>query len=636
LARLTPKQKDTAAIIRVLVGSILCALCLLQLGLLVFVVARRVAYPFDLEWMEGGMLVHALRSMKGQPLYGPPSLEFVPYLYTPFYPAVVAALAKVVGLGYTVGRGVSLLALATLLGLSGKVARKEGAPLVVALVPPALIAAAYPFTGAWYDIVRNDTLALCLMLAGLYLIVYHHGRAWVVGLAGGLLGLAFLTKQTASAFLLAGAMGVLLLRWRTLPAYILGAGVVLGAVGGWLQTSSQGWFWVYIYRLHQNHDFYAQRAFVETPERLLRHEPVTLLGLVLLFALLLTARRLRRTGLFWTLVALAGVGISCVGFGTQWAFVNAFIPGVVFPAVALGALLGAACKAWCQAEASQNPAEVEGSAESANGRQTKADGSPVECRHASAHGDTENAEGRLAHAEASPAPADGDGSLAKAESRLADPAQRPASAKGSLAGAAANPAKADRSPTLAKSSLDCARRSRPAKLVVLALALAVGAQLGLRFYDPRPYLPTERSRQAGERLIERLRRVEGPVFIPDHPFYAVRAGKEPHFHRMGLWDVRRAGYGFPRGLEEAIRTQRFRLVVMDSRTQWHQWPGLRQYYRIVDVAHSEDMPHVYSGAGAATEGVRPLLFPQFFMEPMPKEEAPGGRPAQPLRYEDSP
>ncbi len=29
----------------------------------------RIGYPFDLEWMEGGMLLHGLRVMEGQLVY---------------------------------------------------------------------------------------------------------------------------------------------------------------------------------------------------------------------------------------------------------------------------------------------------------------------------------------------------------------------------------------------------------------------------------------------------------------------------------------------------------------------------------------------------------------------------------------
>ncbi|MBI5480923.1 MAG: glycosyltransferase family 39 protein [Deltaproteobacteria bacterium] len=515
---------------------LLALACLGQLALLAYVLWRRAGYPFDLEWMEGGMLVHSWRIMKGQPLYGPPSVDFVSYLYTPLYPAVVAALGKLVGLHYVLGRLVSIASLGVVMVLGYRAARREGAPVAVALVPAGLLAAAFPFCGAWYDVVRNDSLFLALVTGGLYLVAYHHGDLARVALAGVIMGLALLTKQTASAFIVCASLGLLLFRWRSLPLFLLTAGATLGLIGGLLQRSSGGWFWTYIYRLHQNHDFYAKRAFLDTPLILLKHEPITLGLLVALFVLLIVRRHLTRTTFFWALVAGAGLAISCVGFGTQWAFANAFIPGVAFPALALATLAGRAYAA----------PQAEGT-------------------------------GRA--------------------------------------------------------------------LFAAAGALLLTAQLAVRVYDPRPFLPTAQSRAAGERLIARLRQAPGPVFVPDHPFYAVLAGKEAHFHRMGLWDVRRAGYGFPRGLVESIQGQKWALVVMDSRTQWHQWPGLQQRYRTVTVADERDMPHVFSGAGAATEKVRPLLYPKFFMEPIstaapataaPPPASPATRPAGPRTYDDSP
>src|SRR5262244_1076103 len=102
----------------------LALLAAAHLVLFLYVVGRRLVYPFDLEWMEGGMLLHAKRIAQGQPIYGPPSIDFVPYLYTPLYPAVVAILGKLFGIGYALGRFVSLASLAAALVLGYRAARK--------------------------------------------------------------------------------------------------------------------------------------------------------------------------------------------------------------------------------------------------------------------------------------------------------------------------------------------------------------------------------------------------------------------------------------------------------------------------------------------------------------------------------
>src|SRR3954454_9653847 len=66
----------------------------LQLGWHFRLFFARAGFPLDLEWMEGGMLLHASRFAEGKTIYVAPSLDFIPYLYTPLYPALLAALSK--------------------------------------------------------------------------------------------------------------------------------------------------------------------------------------------------------------------------------------------------------------------------------------------------------------------------------------------------------------------------------------------------------------------------------------------------------------------------------------------------------------------------------------------------------------
>ena len=69
-----------------------------MLSWLLVTFAGRVGYPYDLEWMEGGMLVHGHRVLNGEGLYVPPSLDFIPYIYPPLYSWVLAAFGAVFGL----------------------------------------------------------------------------------------------------------------------------------------------------------------------------------------------------------------------------------------------------------------------------------------------------------------------------------------------------------------------------------------------------------------------------------------------------------------------------------------------------------------------------------------------------------
>src|SRR4051812_20210468 len=87
------------------------------LGLYLFIAARRVSYPYALEWMEGGTLQHVLRVLEGKRLYVEPTLAFTPFIYTPLYYWVCAPVVRIFGTGLPALRAVSVAASLSLLAL---------------------------------------------------------------------------------------------------------------------------------------------------------------------------------------------------------------------------------------------------------------------------------------------------------------------------------------------------------------------------------------------------------------------------------------------------------------------------------------------------------------------------------------
>jgi hypothetical protein len=352
------------------VSSHLPFLPFIVLSTWVFVVLARVfllrlSYPLDLEWMEGGTLTHALRLGRGQPLYAEPSVDFVSFLYTPLYPAVLCVLSKAFGLSYTLGRAVSILgfsgALVFLVAAVRGIARQyesEELPAVATtagLLGAAAVCLAFPFCGAFYDLVRGDSLWLFLVSAGLYSCSPGRSTTRLV-LGALLLVLGFFTKQTAAPFMVAAAAAVALTsgikRGLVFSAVAFGSTTAAILAGQYL---TDGWLWIYIYRLHQSHETLFEKIWPEAPGILFDYGFVLLVPIAACFLFVAFRRRLSQRLFYWASMAATGLATAAVGSATQGAYDNAYIPAVYF-----GALLSAACAVELPALAAELRASTDG------------------------------------------------------------------------------------------------------------------------------------------------------------------------------------------------------------------------------------------------------------------------------------
>ncbi len=336
--------------------------------LMAVVVLGRITFPLELEWMEGGSLHHALRLAQGEPIYAAPSIDFVPFLYTPLYPGLLALLAGLgLPLGLVLGRAVSVAAMAAIAVGLWRLVAAENKPRAHRAAAVGLFLAGYLVSFRWYDIARGDSMMFALLLWGVLLArnAGKGGGGWWRPLVGGLLvALAFWTKQSAAVLIFASGLAVIAsgLRGRfwALARYTLTVAVVV--LGGlWLGIAvTDGWLWTYIYELHQTHAFNHERFERKTWGMLLHAAPF--LGLLALTLVSdgfgrLVARLRRSVGIrghlsalfegsvraagqrFWGVMAAFALLVSALGYSTQWAEPNAFIPAVIFGAAYLGVAL---------------------------------------------------------------------------------------------------------------------------------------------------------------------------------------------------------------------------------------------------------------------------------------------------------
>jgi 4-amino-4-deoxy-L-arabinose transferase-like glycosyltransferase len=208
----------------------------------------RIRYPFELEWMEGACVDHVLRILSGERLYVSPSLEFIPFMYTPLYFYLSAAVSKIIGVGFAPLRLVSFVSSLGSLVLIFLFVWKETGSRFWGVLSSSLFAATFRISGAWFDIARADSLFLFLTLAGLYLIRFKDSSKSYL-LAGLLFSLSFLSKQTALIVSLP-IMLYCVLSDRRRSIYFIGTVVVIIAASTYiLNYIHDGWYAYYVSEL---------------------------------------------------------------------------------------------------------------------------------------------------------------------------------------------------------------------------------------------------------------------------------------------------------------------------------------------------------------------------------------------------
>jgi hypothetical protein len=223
-----------------------------HVGFVYYVALSRIGYPFELEWLEGGVLASVQEVLAGRPIFVKPSLEYVPFLYTPLYDYVGAAAAAAFGASFTTLRALTLLCTTfVLLGLAWQQWR-AGEGLGATLLAPGFFAAAFVPTATFYDVARGDVMCVALLFAGFLVVRFREG--WVAALSGGVLcGLAVFTKQPAAAVGAAIGLGVLLRRTRDGVAFLAAFLVVAGGLCIAEQVRSGGWFSYYAWIVPRGH-----------------------------------------------------------------------------------------------------------------------------------------------------------------------------------------------------------------------------------------------------------------------------------------------------------------------------------------------------------------------------------------------
>jgi hypothetical protein len=441
----------------------------LLLLLFVYAAVRRMRYPYEVEWIEDGLLVSVLRIVHGQGIYVAPTLDFVPYLYAPVYLYVVAWLMKLAGLAghaYVAQRLLSTLAtLGSCAAIYSLV--RSGAPVktgtrgrTAAMAAAGVYAGCYAVVHGFFDIGRVDSLFVCFLL--LALLAQRRGYPVIAAL---LWVLTFQTKQTVLPL----AVLVLCAEWprpRRLAA-ALGTFAAVAAASVWLMNhATQGWYSFYIFKVGRGLPLLPRGAAMYWPEHVLA--PLGIAWLVIVAAVLVKRPSLKHgAAMFYLFVSVAIYGGVWFVFAHVGASANALMPVYAWTAVMFGVAMA----------------------------------------------------------------------------RL----------------------------------LEWAAETRTEIATVLVLAAAV-AQMGALIYNPGQFIPPATAREASDQFVEKLRAIPGDVYVLDHGYDAVLAGKASHAEGEAMGAVLDAklgetSAGLQAQLDDALASHRFTAIVIDdplpAETGWH-------------------------------------------------------------------
>ena len=271
----TSPTESTLTASRALWGASL-ALAALSTIAFFLLTSQRLAYPFELEWMEGAMVDHASRIANGLPLYCAPTPEHVPFLYAPLL-FWIAGLAMKLGVpGLLAVRLIASVATVGTAMLVGHWVRKETGRFAPALAATGLFFAGYGWLFWWYDLARNDSLFLLSTLGCAYALRHGGPRRWLF--AGVLAAIAVLAKQSAVMWLPAIGVGALLHDWKNALRFGITGIAAIALSLGVLHLTSDGWSTFYLFEMPRHHGIEGSRKLGFWTEDLLPMLPLVALA----------------------------------------------------------------------------------------------------------------------------------------------------------------------------------------------------------------------------------------------------------------------------------------------------------------------------------------------------------------------
>lgn len=285
----------------------------------------RSKYPFQLEWMEGGEIEHITRLINGKPIYCEPSLDFIPYIYTPLFYYIGAGISLLFAPSFFSIRLISIISFVISLFFIYKIVSIKTQQYFWGLVAVAIYALSYSTTGFWFDLARVDTLANLFLILSFYFLLKEDRRSVIISAFFSFF--AFYTKQSyllVTIFLLVP----LFIRNKNLGWGFFSVYLTLIVVSTLVETIvSNGWYFFWNFYLPATHHWIWNRAITFWTVDIL---PYYSISFACIFSLILIEKReALRNDLSYFIFLFFGTMISSYFLRLHYGgFLNVLIPFV--------------------------------------------------------------------------------------------------------------------------------------------------------------------------------------------------------------------------------------------------------------------------------------------------------------------
>jgi hypothetical protein len=349
-------ETDTLGRYSKLLKYALAVITLLYIGTYLVLVFVRIRYPFELEWMEGGLVDQVNRILAGKALYVRPSPEFVPFAYPPVYFYVAALASSVLGAGFLAARLVSVVSSLGCFLIIFLFVKRETGSRFSGLLASGLFAATYRLSGDWLDIARVDSLFLFLLLAALYLIRFKSSPGSYV-LAGALISLSFLTKQTAMVIALPIMLYCAFLNWRRSIVLIGTVAALIGMGTLILNYIYGGWFNYYVFYIPRYHPLVRSMFVSFWTADIISVLPVAFIMAIFCIFIQLSDSP-RETSLFYFSMAAGMLGGACFSRLNPDSYNNVLFPAYAAISILFGTAFSMLLRFAGEATSARRPLEI--------------------------------------------------------------------------------------------------------------------------------------------------------------------------------------------------------------------------------------------------------------------------------------